>query len=177
MNRVFTPTKKKTILFLDDDQPISESYREELQKQGFKVELTVAFDTTLQILKTAAVDLAVLDLCLPGVNVVELIRNIRSDSVISSIPIIAFSNPYLDSLTQAALEAGATKSVAKVDTTPERLLELLRELGVNATPGGCRVVGALQTNQEKPLSNLLINNSQILAKLRASYRNFSWTGR
>jgi CheY-like chemotaxis protein len=177
MKRVFTPTKKKTILFLDDDQPISESYREELQAQGFKVELTVAFDTTLQILKTAAVDLAVLDLCLPGVNVVELIKNIRSDSVISSIPIISFSNPYLDILTQAALEAGATKSVAKVDTTPERLLELLRELGVNATPGGRRAVGALQTDQEKPLSNLLINNSQILAKLRASYRNFSWTGR
>jgi len=180
MKRVFTPTKKKTILVLDDDQPVGESYREKLQAQGFRVELTVAFDTTLQMLKNTAVDFAILDLCLPGVNVVELIRNIRSDSGIPSIPIIAFSNPYLGTLTQAAMEAGATKSVAKVDTTPERLLELVSELGVCARSnvGGRGAVGASEgADQEKPPSNLLINRSQILAKLRASYRNFTWTGR
>ena len=175
MKRVFTPSKKKTILILDDDQPVSEGYREKLQAQGFKVELTAAFDTTLQFFKKTAVDLAILDLCLPGINVVELIKNIRSDSGIPSTPIIAFSNPYLGTFTQAAVEAGATKSVAKVDTTPERLLEFVRELGVNASPkvGGRDAVEALEANQEKPPSNLLINRSEIMAKLRASYQNFT----
>ncbi len=179
MKRVFTPTKKKTILILDDDQPVSEGYREKLQAQGFKVELTAAFDTTLQFFKKTAVDLAILDLCLPGINVVELIKNIRSDSGIPSTPIIAFSNPYLGTFTQAAVEAGATKSVAKVDTTPERLLEFVRELGVSASPkvGGRGAVEALEANQEKPPSNLLINRSEIMAKLRASYQNFTRTER
>jgi CheY-like chemotaxis protein len=81
-------------------------------------------------------------------------------------------------LTHSALEAGATKSVAKVDTTPERLLELARELGVSASPRVVgSAVGALQANQEKPSSNLLINKSQTLAKLRASYQNFTRTER
>jgi CheY-like chemotaxis protein len=175
MKRVFTPTKKKTILILDDDQPVSEGYREKLQAQGFKVELTAAFDTTLQFFKKTAVDLAILDLCLPGINVVELIKNIRSDSGIPSTPIIAFSNPYLGTFTQAAVQAGATKSVPKVDTTPERLLEFVRELGVSASPkvGGRGAVEALEANQEKPPSNLLINRSEIMAKLRASYQNFT----
>ena len=175
MKRVFTPTKKRTILILDDDQPVSEGYREKLQAQGFKVELTAAFDTTLQFFKKTAVDLAILDLCLPGINVVELIKNIRSDSGIPSTPIIAFSNPYLGTLTQAAVEAGATKCVAQVDTTPERLLELVRELGVSASPkiGGRSAVEALEGNQEKPSSSLLINRSEIMAKLRASYQNFT----
>ncbi|MGB9317093.1 MAG: response regulator, partial [Pseudolabrys sp.] len=179
MKRVFTPTKRKTILILDDDQPVSEGYREKLQAQGFKVELTTAFDTTLQFFKKTAVDLAILDLCLPGINVVELIKNIRSDSGIPSTPIIAFSNPYLGTFTQAAVEAGATKSVPKVDTTPERLLEFVRELGVSASPkvGGRGAVEALEANQEKPPSNLLINRSQIMAKLRASYQNFTRTER
>jgi len=179
MKRVFTPTKKKTILILDDDQLTSQGYPEKFQAQGFKVELTGAFDTTLQICKSNAIDLALLDLCLPGINVVELIKNIRSDSGIPSTPIIVFSNPYLNSLTQAAVEAGATKSVAKVDTTPERLLELVRELGVSAGPrvGGGSAVGTLEANQEKPSSNLLINRSQIVAKLRASYQNFTRTKR
>src|SRR5262245_41481028 len=144
MKKVFTPTKRKTILILDDDQPVSQSYREELQAQGFSVELVAAFDTTWQILKNIAVDLAILDLCLPGISAIELIKNVRSDSAISSTPIIAFSNPYLDTLTQAAAEAGATKSVAKVDTTPERLLELVCELAVCASSDAvCRTpVGA-----------------------------------
>ena len=175
MKKVFTPTKRKTILILDDDQPVSEGYREKLQAQGFKVELAAAFDTTLQFFKKTAVDLAILDLCLPGINVVELIKNIRSDSGIPSTPIIAFSNPYLGTFTQAAVEAGATKSVAKVDTSPERLLEFVRELGVSASPkvGGRGAVEALEANQEKPPSNLLINRSEIMAKLRASYQNFT----
>jgi CheY-like chemotaxis protein len=180
MKRVFTPTKKKTILILDDDQPVSQALREKLQAQGFKVEVTAAFDTTLQLLKNPAVDLAILDLCLPGINGIELIKNIRSDSGIPSIPIIAFSNPYLGTLTQAAAEAGATKAVAKVDTTPERLLELMRELGVCVSSSvGSRSAGGgpEEASQEKPSPNLLINRSQILSKLRASYRNFTWTGR
>ena len=173
MKRVFTPTKKKTILILDDDQPASQGYRDKLQAQGFKVELTAAFDATLQVFKNTAVDLAILDVCLPGINVVELIKNIRSDSGVPSTPIIALSNPYLGTLTQAAVEAGATKCLAQVDTTPERLLELVRELGVSASPK----VEAPEGNQEKPSSNLLINRSQIMAKLRASYQNFTRTER
>ena len=178
MKRVFTPTKKKTILILDDHQPASQGYLEKLQAQGFKVELTAAFDSTLQFLKNTAVDLAILDLCLPGINVVELIKKIRSDSGLASKPIIALSNPYLGALTQAAVEAGATKSIARVDITPERLLELVRELGVSASPGGRSAVGALEgANQEKLSSKLLVNKSQMLAKLRASYQNFTRTER
>jgi CheY-like chemotaxis protein len=179
MKRVFTPTKKKTILILDDDQPVSQGYLEKLQAQGFKVEFTTAFDTTLQVFKNTAVDLAILDLCLPGINVIELIKNIRSEPGIPSIPIIAFSNPYLSSLTQAAMEAGATKSAIRIDSTPERLLDLLRELGVSGSSkvNGRSTVEALEANQEKPSSNLLINRSQILAKLRSSYQNFTRTER
>src|SRR5438477_646436 len=57
MKKVFTPTKKKTILILDDDQPASQGYREELEAHGFKVELTSAFDTTLQSLRNGTINL------------------------------------------------------------------------------------------------------------------------
>src|SRR5262249_15807044 len=98
---------------------------------------------------------------------------------ISSIPIIAFLNPYLSGLTQAAMEAGATKSVVKVDSTPQRLLELVRELGVSGSPKGSgrSAVETLEANQERPPANLLINKPQILATLRSSYQNFTRTER
>src|SRR5881398_3537211 len=133
MKRIFTPSKKKSILMVDDDPFATQIYREKLEAQGFKVEVTRDFDSTLQTLKKEVFDILILDLCLPGINVVELIKNIRSESATQSLPIIVFSNPYLSNLTRAAVEAGATKFVAKVDNTPEQIIELLRELAVNAS--------------------------------------------
>jgi CheY-like chemotaxis protein len=178
MKRIFTPAKNKSILIVDDDQFTTLIYREKLEAQGFKVEVTRDFDSTLQAFKKEVADLLILDLCLPGINVVELIKNIRSDSAMQSLPIIAFSNPYLSNLTRAAVEAGATKFVAKVDSTPEQMIELLRELGVSATSkvdvSGVSEAGA---NQEKLASTLSINRPETLAKLRASYQNFTRTER
>ena len=178
MKKIFTPAKKKSILIVDDDQFATHIYREKLEAQGFKVEVTRDFDSTLQTLKKGVVGLVILDLCLPGINVVELIKNIRSDSATQSLPIIAFSNPYLSNLTRAAMEAGATKFVAKVDITPEQIIELVRELGVNATSRGASgVIEGLEPNQEKVASKLSVNRPEILAKLRASYQNFTRTER
>src|SRR2546423_7080962 len=162
MKRIFTPSKKKSILIVDDDQFAAQIYREKLEAQEFKVGVTRDFDSTLQTLKKEVVDLLVLDLCLPGINVVELIKNIRSESATQSLPIIVFSNPYLSNLTRAAVEAGATKFVAKVDNTPEQMIELLRELGVSVTSriGVSGVIEALEANQEKPGSKLLINRAE-----------------
>jgi DNA-binding response OmpR family regulator len=179
MKKIFTPVKKKTILIVDDDQFVTQIYPEKLEAQGFKVELTRDFDGTLQTLKKTAVDLVILDLCLPGINVVELIKKIRSGSTTQSLPIIAFSNPYLSNLTRAAVEAGATKYAAKVDNTPEQIIELVRQLGVSATSrvGVGSAMEELEANQEKLTSKLLINRSETLAKLRASYQNFTRTER
>jgi DNA-binding response OmpR family regulator len=180
MKKIFTPAKKKTtILIVDDDQFATHIYKEKFEAQGFKVEITRDFDSTLQTLKKEAINLVILDLCLPGINMVELIKNIRSESATQSLPIIAFSNPYLSNLTRAAVEAGATKFVTKVDNTPEQIIELMRQFGVSATSrvGASGVVGAFEANQEKLASKLLINRPEILAKLRASYQNFTRTER
>ncbi len=162
-----------------DDELASQGYRQKLQAHGFKIELTSAFDTTLQFVKNGGVNLTIIDLCLPGINVVELIRAIRSDSSVQAARIIAFCSPYLGSLMQAAVEAGATKCVAKFDTTPEQLVELVRELGVSPKPNRtvANTAAAFESGQEKPSSNLLINKSQTLAKLRAGFQNFSRTER
>jgi len=152
MKRIFTPAKKKSILIVDDDPFATQVYREKLEAQGFKVEVTRDFDSTLQTLKKEVFDLLILDLCLPGINVVELIKNIRSESATQSLPIIVFSNPYLGNLTRAAVEEGATKFVAKVDNTPEQMIELLRELGVSgsatSTVGVSGMIGTPEANQE-----------------------------
>src|SRR5260370_19410647 len=170
MKRIFTPSIKKSILIVDDDPFATQIYREKLEAQGFKVEVTRDFDNTLQTLKKEVFDLLILDLCLPGLNVVELIKNIRSESATQSLPIIVFSNPYLANLTRAAVEEGATKFVAKIDSTPEQMIELLRELGVSTNATSRIAVSGMivtaEANQEELASKTQSNRPHTLAKQR-----------
>ena len=162
---------------VDDDPFAIQIYQEKLEAQGFKVEVTRDFDNTLQTLKKEVFDLLILDLCLPGINVVELIKNIRSESATQSLPIIVFSNSYLVNLTRAAVEEGATKFVAKIDSTPEQMIELLRELGLSTSATSRVGVSGMTGTQEKLASKLSINRPETLAKMRASYQNFTRTER
>src|ERR1700737_5592814 len=87
MKRVCTPVKKRTVLIIDDDRLAVHIYRGKFETQGFTVDLASDVDSALQTLKKDVVDLVILDLCLPGMGAVELIKNIRSDSGMQSLPV------------------------------------------------------------------------------------------
>ena len=189
MKRIYNPIKKKTILIVDDDQVVVHIYREKFQRQGFKMEVADNGDNVMQRLKKEPVDLVILDLCLPGMNGVEVLKNIRSEFDVQALPVIVFSNAYLGNLERAALEAGATKCVTKADSTPGQMLELVRELlaagasNADGTISDAAVSNATETLavesetefQEKLVATVLNNAPETLAKLRTSHQVFAGT--
>ena len=128
MKRVYQPVKKKTILIVDDDQIVVRLYQERFQIHGFKVEVAGNDHSAMEMLKNDPVDLVIFDLCLPGMDGVEVVKSIRSEFDLQALPVIVISSAYLGSLGRAALEAGATKCVTKIESTPRRMLELVQEL-------------------------------------------------
>jgi CheY-like chemotaxis protein len=187
MKRIYNPIKKKTILIVDDDQVVVHMYREKFQRRGFKVEVVDNGEDAMQRLKKEPVDLVILDLCLPGMNGVEVIKNIRSEFDV--LPVIVFSNVYLGKLERAASEAGATKCVTKAESTPDQLLDFVRELlaGGPSNAGG-RTSDAVVSNatetlaveseaelQEELVATFLNSAPETLAKLRTSHQIFAGT--
>jgi CheY-like chemotaxis protein len=184
MKRIFNPTKKKTILIVDDDQTVVRLYENKLQSQGFKVEIADTGDRAIERIKKGSIDLMVLDLCLPGMNGIEVLKNVRSEFDLTTLPVVAFSNAYLGSLTRSALEAGANKCVTKIDSTPDQMLELVREIfSVNQSTSEIvarSVIGALAATseaafQEKLVATLLTNAPETLARLRIDHQLFAKT--
>jgi CheY-like chemotaxis protein len=186
MKRIFTPIKKKTILIVDDDQVAVHVYCEEFRRQGFKVEVADSDDTAVQRLKKERFDLVIFDLCLPGMNGVEVLRKIRSEFNAQALPIVAFSNSYLSNFGRAAMEAGATRCITKANSTPIQVLELVRELlapGPPNTEGAASDVvsnacakPALQSEvefQEKMIATILANAPETLANLRSRHQVFT----
>jgi CheY-like chemotaxis protein len=187
MKRIYTPAKKRTILIVDDDQVFVQVHQEKFRNQGFKVEVVSNGHNALQRLGKDPVDLVIFDLCLPGMNGVGVLENVRSEFSLQALPVIAFSNAYLGSMTRAALQAGATKCVTKAESTPDQMVELVRELlgpGHSNAAGAAAEVGVSNGSgtrepqsptefQQALVTAFLLSAPETLARLRARHQAFA----
>ena len=78
-------------------------------------------------MRTFQPDVILLDLMLPKMSGVDVIKQIRSEADFAKLPIIVFSNTYLTNLIQEAWKAGATKCLSKTNCTPKDVLEVVRQ--------------------------------------------------
>ena len=135
----------KKILIIEDDQIVSNVYRNKLVVEGYQAEIALDGETGLKTMRTFQPDAIVLDLMLPKMSGVDVIKQIRSEADFSKLPIIVFSNTYLTNLIQDAWKAGATKCVSKINCPPKDLLELMRR-----TIGGGEVLPARPKTEGAP---------------------------
>ena len=142
----------KKILIIEDDQIVANVYRNKLTVEGYQAEVALDGETGLKVMRTFQPDAIVLDLVLPKMSGVEVIKEIRSEADFSKLPIIVFSNTYLTNLIQDAWKAGATKCVSKINCPPKELFELIRRtigVVVAVSPARPKTEGALATKPAK----------------------------
>ncbi|MEI2725379.1 MAG: response regulator [Verrucomicrobiota bacterium] len=68
---------------------------------------------------------SVLDLVLPKLSGVELMKMVRAEAKFAHLPMIVFSNTYLTNMVLEAWKAGATKCLSKASCTPRQVLDAL----------------------------------------------------
>jgi CheY-like chemotaxis protein len=126
----------KKILIIEDDQIVANIYRNKLAVEGYQVEVTLDGESGLKLMRSFRPDAIVLDLMLPKMSGVDVIREIRGETEFSKLPIIVFSNTYLTNLVQDAWKAGASKCVSKISCPPKELLQMMRQIvgGGDAVP-------------------------------------------
>lgn len=115
----------KRILFIDDDPIVSKIYQNKFQTDGFLVETAKDGQEALDKIAQNPPALVIVDLMLPKVSGVDVIKSVRANEKTHNIPIIVFSNSFLTHVVQAAWQAGATKCVMKSACTPRQLLEIV----------------------------------------------------
>ena len=116
----------KKILIIEDDQIVANVYRNKLAVEGYHTEIAPDAETGLKTMRTLKPDLIVLDLMLPKLSGVDVIREIRSESEFSKLPIIVFSNTYLTNMIQQAWKAGANKCLSKASCSPREVVDVVR---------------------------------------------------
>ena len=67
----------KKILLVDDEESIHILYREELEELGYSVHSAMSGEEALKILPTLNPDLVILDIQMPGMNGIDVLRRIK----------------------------------------------------------------------------------------------------
>jgi DNA-binding response OmpR family regulator len=112
---------RKTILIVDDDVDIRRLAESALRQEEFAVLEADSGERALEILRVTDVDAVILDVLLPGMGGLETLRHIRSDKVLSHLPVIMLSVKSSEIDNVVGLEMGADDYVGK----PIRYHELI----------------------------------------------------
>jgi DNA-binding response OmpR family regulator len=124
----------KRMLIVEDDQLVGSIYRHKFQSEGFEVEVASDGEAGWLAVRKMRPDVIILDLMLPKLNGVEVLKRIRASSEFQALPVIVLSNAYLSNLIQEAWRAGADHCLVKANCTPKQLLEVVQKtLGAPGT--------------------------------------------
>lgn len=114
---------KKTIVLADDESYIAIAYRDGLERAGFAVTVANNGQDALGAITHIKPDIVLLDLIMPKMNGFEVLKAIKADPALSSIPVIVLSN--LSQVTDEAevLRLGATDFLIKSDFSLKQIIE------------------------------------------------------
>src|ERR1041384_1079699 len=92
----------KTILIVEDDKVTAKIYRSILEKAGFKVEVAETGPAALELYAALHPDGLLLDLMLPGVSGIDILKRIREGAAGKKLPIVVYTNAFVPQLVNAA---------------------------------------------------------------------------
>ena len=125
------PAAKK-ILLVEDEDFIRELYTRQLAKAGFTVKSAVDGQSGLNTLKAEQFDLLLLDIMLPGMNGLQLLREFKSQNPTSPMITILLTNLGQEAVIKEGFELGAQAYLIKASYTPDQVVSEVK----NALFGG-----------------------------------------
>jgi DNA-binding response OmpR family regulator len=170
------------ILVVEDQEPLANRIKDVLKSESYQVELAFDGESGLEQALTEEYDLVVLDILLPGMNGVDVLREIRETGAKVPVLMLTAKDKVEDKV--SGLDAGADDYLTKPFAIPEllaRVRSLLRrksdtktsvlsvgdlEIDTNSrevTRGGEPV--SLTPKEFSILEFLLYNKNRVIARL------------
>lgn len=103
----------RTILVVDDEPEIVEIVRDYLDRAGFRVVVAHDGQQALRLARSERPSLMVLDLMLPGMDGLDVVRMLRGDASMRSLPIIMLTARVEETDRLIGLELGADDYITK----------------------------------------------------------------
>jgi CheY-like chemotaxis protein len=104
---------QKTVLIIEDEPDAAEMFAEMMRVNGFRVLKMFSSAPAIQMIAQEKPDLILLDIMMPDISGLEVLRYMRREPDLSSIPVIVVSAKSMPSDIRTGLEAGASMYLTK----------------------------------------------------------------
>lgn len=115
------------VLLIEDDQFLSDLYKMQLEKEGFRVVQSFDGLDGLAKIGNESPSIVLLDLILPELSGLEVLKKAKSNSTTSKVPIVILSNLRDEEKIKEALSLGAEGYMIKPTLTPKQVVAELRK--------------------------------------------------
>lgn len=114
------------IIIIEDNELIARLYETKLLKEGHTI--GIAFDGAegFEMIRANKPDLVLVDLMLPNMSGIEIIKQLRNEKEFAELPVIAYSAD--EALLGEAKALKATKTISKKEVSSKEVLDHIRAL-------------------------------------------------
>jgi DNA-binding response OmpR family regulator len=116
------------VVLVEDDADYAEIYKLRLEQDGYQVRVARDGEAALELIRATWPDLVYLDIRLPKLDGLEVLRSLRADPATATLPVIVLSNFNEPELRERGFELGVLEWLVKADVTPAALARRTAEL-------------------------------------------------
>ena len=123
------------VLIVEDDRQMAQSLAAQIGVLGHTVAIAYGPRMALQQLNQVIPDVILMDINMPGLNGLEVLRFLRRDPITANVPVIVVSANDSQEMIHAALRAGANAYIVKppiieaIEEALDRVVQLPPSLG------------------------------------------------
>ncbi|HEY4504843.1 MAG TPA: response regulator [Candidatus Paceibacterota bacterium] len=114
-------SKKKKVLLVEDDVFIGGMIANQITARGMELTRITTGDKVLPAMLRSLPDLVILDIFLPNLNGIEVLRAIRNNNVTKKVPVLVVTNTDQAKDRESVKELGA-EFLSKSLTTPTKIV-------------------------------------------------------
>ncbi len=118
---------RKKILIVEDEELLSDMYREVFEKEGFDVVTATTGQEAVKVTADEKPNFVLLDILLPGENGIYFLEQRKLQPSLEKIPVIAFSNFDDPNIKRSAFRLGVRDYLIKTDYTPQEIVEKVKK--------------------------------------------------
>lgn len=123
-----TRSPKPIIVLIEDDTFLAGMYVTKLSLEGFVVKLATDGQAGLKLVQTERPELVLLDLVLPKLAGLDVLKAVRSDAKLKLTPVVVLTNLGDRETVERAMGLGATDYVIKAHFLPSEVVSKVQRL-------------------------------------------------
>lgn len=111
------------ILLVEDNRSIKDIYKRILEEEGFEVSAVEDGFTAQQEIKNGEWDLLLLDIMLPKLDGLSLLKDLMKDPDLSCKPVLIISNVNEPEFINQCIQLGVREYIIKAEVLPSDILD------------------------------------------------------